>query len=374
MYTVLKEDEMSDAPKSPPAAVASEAATAYRTHAPALVDHVNSALEARVDLDDLIGANPLAVMRDNHANHARFMSNVFALSSFELIESTVPWVYRAYGQHGFSNDYFPAVVRAFRAAVCELLASAVHADLCAVYDWMLESHERFLAAASTARPPDLGEQAEAERGRVVEMMLAGERRALLAHAKKRVTTPEELKRFYLQVLMPAMYEIGRRWERGEISVAHEHLASALAGQVMATLYPVAAGSERSKGVAVVTAAPNEHHEMGARMVSDLLECDGWDVRYLGANTPPEELVEILREAQPHLLCVSVAMPFNLTGAGEMIAAVRNAEGLDSIRIMVGGKTLNEVGSAVEMLGADGFARDASEAVELAAGWWSDEVA
>jgi methanogenic corrinoid protein MtbC1 len=58
---------------------------------------------------------------------------------------------------------------------------------------------------------------------------------------------------------------------------------------MATISMVDIYPSQAKGKAVITAAPNEFYEIGAWMISDILEFDGWEVRYLGANTPVNDL-------------------------------------------------------------------------------------
>lgn len=353
----------------PPPPVSKVATAAYRDHADALARRVDANLLARDDLDRLIGANPLQVMRDNHDNHVRFITNVLALSSYQLLEQTLPWIYRTYRHHGFSYAYFPAELRAFCDAVRDELSAEHAAEIIAVYEWMLARHESTIAAAEAPTPRTDTAADPQRRDALVALLLSGRRGDVLDYAQEAVDTPADLERFYLQELMPAMYAIGDRWERGELSVAHEHLASALAGQIMATLYPVALSGAPSKGVAVVTAAPYELHEMGARMVADLLECDGWQVRYVGANTPAQELLAVLRDVRPFLLCVSVGMPFNLISAAEMIAAARQEQTLAPMRVLVGGKTLNDLESARDLVGADGFAKDAAEAVRVAAAWW-----
>ncbi len=136
----------------------------------------------------------------------------------------------------------------------------------------------------------------------------------------------EVPGFYLNVIEPSMYEIGARWERGEISVAQEHLATAISSRVMAALYPRFVLGEQTKGRAVVTTVYEEFHELGAWMVADLLALDGWEVSYLGAHTPTGDLLDMLLNLKPDLLALSSAMPFNLDRVQESIQTVRGRHG------------------------------------------------
>jgi methanogenic corrinoid protein MtbC1 len=177
--------------------------------------------------------------------------------------------------------------------------------------------------------------------------------------------------FYLEVIEPSMVEIGARWERGEISVAQEHLATAISSRVMAALYPRFVLGEQTKGRAVVTTVCEEFHELGAWMVADLLALEGWEVSYLGANTPTGDLLDMLLNLKPDLLALSSAMPFNLDRVQESIQAVRDREELAATRILVGGRIFREMDDLWRLTGADGWARDAQEAVALAGQWWEE---
>jgi methanogenic corrinoid protein MtbC1 len=199
------------------------------------------------------------------------------------------------------------------------------------------------------------------RARYLAALLAGDPGAALALAGE-VTSSADLPGFFVSVIQPAMYTVGERWEAGEVSVAQEHLASAISSRVVSSL---ASGRKLVKpwrGRAVVSAVTNEFHELGAWMVADLLEADGWEVSYLGANAPLVDLVALIQARRPALLALSVTMPFNLERARALISAAR-ARPLDPpLRVLVGGWAFNLQPGSWELVGADAWGRDAGEAV------------
>src|SRR5690606_6446315 len=96
---------------------------------------------------------------------------------------------------------------------------------------------------------------------------------------------------YLDVFQPALREIGRLWQENEITVADEHLATAITQAAMLRLYERAYEWEQDGGPTLVAACVDvERHEVGLRMLCDLLELRGWRTRYLGAAVPVEGLV------------------------------------------------------------------------------------
>ncbi len=100
------------------------------------------------------------------------------------------------------------------------------------------------------------------------------------------------------------------------------------------------------------------------MVADFLEMDGWDVLYLGANVPEEELIKLVKKIKPKLVAISVTMPFNLIKAKKIIDSLKSL-GDYVPKIMVGGIAFNLMPDLYKKIGADFWAKDAKEAVEVA---------
>ena len=346
--------------------VSAEAAEAFSSIKQSLVNEVTAAMSAREDLTSLTGGNPMEIMTTRHKNFASFMATVLLLNQFELLVKNISWDYRIYRAHGFSYGYFPIEIGAWIAAVERQLATEHQPLILEVYRWILTAHERLVLIADMSSDAPVNEFTitDGQQSRFLDALLGADHTEALAMARK-VKNAEDFEFFLLCVIQPSMYEIGRLWEKGKISVAQEHLASSIVSRVMSQLYSAIVAVKPTKGRAVITAAPNELHELGAWMVSDLLELDGWQVRYLGANTPMEDLMELLEDFRPQLLAISVIMPFNLDEVKKLITAIRNKESLRGIKIMVGGRVFMTVPDIWSEIGADATAGNAREAVTVA---------
>jgi MerR family transcriptional regulator, light-induced transcriptional regulator len=199
--------------------------------------------------------------------------------------------------------------------------------------------------------------------RYVALQLAGERagaRELML--REGVTMGLSVPELYRLVLEPAQARVGDLWEGNQINVAREHLATAVTEAVMVDLAASAPRLPRNTGMRVlVGCVEGELHEIGARMVADMLELDGFEVRFLGADVPTDSLVAILREESPLLLVLSAAMPERLPVLRAAVARVREAYG-PRLRIFVGGQIMDWAPEAVRALKVDLAARDALETV------------
>ena len=115
-----------------------------------------------------------------------------------------------------------------------------------------------------------------------------------------------------------------------------------------------------------TCVAGELHEMGARMVTDFFEMEGWDTYYLGANMPIDGVIRFLRDVKPQCLAISATMTFHVSAVEEMITRIRLSPDVSpELKIMAGGYPFKIAEGLWKTVGADGYALNATEAVELA---------
>lgn len=159
---------------------------------------------------------------------------------------------------------------------------------------------------------------------------------------------------YLRVLQPAMEEIGRRWERAELSVAGEHLATQITQTVLAGLAADLVPGEGGRGRrVVVSCTPGELHAIGGQMVADFLEADGWDVLTLGADVPADSLAQLVAEQEVGVVALSTALPANLLSVSAACMALRHLD--EPPFIVAGGRAFGGDPARAEVAGADAYA-------------------
>jgi methanogenic corrinoid protein MtbC1 len=175
-----------------------------------------------------------------------------------------------------------------------------------------------------------------------------------------------IREIYCHVFEPCQYEIGRLWQSNVVSVAQEHYCTASTQLIMSQLYPYIFRADRtSRGTIVAACVTGELHEIGARMLCDLLEMEGWNTIYLGANVPTAGIVDVLRDNRSDIFAVSASMTFHISAVREVIAAVRLAS--PETRILVGGYAFKIAPNLWRDVGADYWTKDASEAISLIGG-------
>jgi MerR family transcriptional regulator, light-induced transcriptional regulator len=150
--------------------------------------------------------------------------------------------------------------------------------------------------------------------------------------------PEDLIRD--RVIAAPMHRIGKLWAEGEISAAHEHLATQITYRVLALLREAFRVAEARPDARVLLAAvEGEQHVLGLQMAGDMLEEAGYDVLMLGADVPTATLPAIVADHAPKIVGFSATMRDN---AAHLPAAVESVFRADSsIGVIVGGRGVPE---------------------------------
>lgn len=178
----------------------------------------------------------------------------------------------------------------------------------------------------------------------LKYLLAGDHRECSKLIQKFTAKENDFKILYEEVIRDSLYEVGKLWEMNKISVASEHLASSIVEANLNELYPSIITSEKNERTAIVACIESEMHQIGIKMAADVLEMQGWNVHFLGANTPTHDLFTFVRAIKPNLLGVSLSIYSNMPTL-EKILKISHAE-FPNLRVLVGGQAFQHGGEEV----------------------------
>jgi MerR family transcriptional regulator, light-induced transcriptional regulator len=112
-----------------------------------------------------------------------------------------------------------------------------------------------------------------------------------------------------EIIAPAPWLVGELWERGEITVADEHVATEISIRVLALEREARRVARvRPAYLAMLAAPPGELHIVALRMVANALRDAGYEVMMVGADVPPAALAAIAARHEPDVVCLSATMP------------------------------------------------------------------
>ena len=169
----------------------------------------------------------------------------------------------------------------------------------------------------------------------------------------------------LHIIQPALYGIGEKWQANQVTVAQEHMATAIAQMVMAMGILRLPAAVQTQKTILLACVEGNHQVLGLSMVCDSFYLAGWEVQYLGANVPTRSLVQQVTESKPDIVGLSVSFPQQLRIVKDVIAQLSEKLGHSRPPVIVGGLAINRFNNLAHILGADSSCADALGAVASA---------
>ena len=166
----------------------------------------------------------------------------------------------------------------------------------------------------------------------------------------------------------AMDVIGEKFAGGEAFIPELIMAGEIMTGVSAKLKPHLVGSapEEKLGVIVIGTVQGDIHDIGKDIVATMLDIAGFDVVDLGVDVKVDRFVATAREKDARIIAMSCLLTSAIDAMKSVVAAAGEAGIRGDVKLMIGGAPIT--GQVVAYTGADGFGKDAVEAVELAKQW------
>ncbi|MEU6772276.1 B12-binding domain-containing protein [Streptomyces sp. NPDC046759] len=206
-------------------------------------------------------------------------------------------------------------------------------------------------------------EAAPSRERLWEAVAAGDEYRAVDIVQKALADGLDEETLLLDVIAPVQEKVGTEWAADRLTVAQEHAATAINERVVAALAhrPRADGPGRSlRGRVTVGCVDGEWHAFPARLVAEILRLRGWQVDYLGAQTPTPHLIAHLHLTDPQAVLLSGSLPTHLPTAHTAITACQAV----GVPVMAGGRAFGHDGRHARALGADRWAADARGAADV----------
>jgi methylmalonyl-CoA mutase cobalamin-binding domain/chain len=164
-----------------------------------------------------------------------------------------------------------------------------------------------------------------------------------------------------EALIPALEEVGARFERGDFFVPEMLIAGKAMAGALEVLRPLLAETGvESIGTVVIGTVKGDVHDIGKNLVNIMFEGAGFHVIDLGVQVAPEKFVDAVREHTPDIVGFSAFLTTTMPMFKANINALQKAGLRDQVMVMVGGAPVTQ--EYADVVGADGYAADASAAV------------
>lgn len=199
----------------------------------------------------------------------------------------------------------------------------------------------------------------------LETLLAGNRaacRGLVDAALEGGTSAFEL---LTTLIWPTMELLQQLYRDDRVSVSALNLATRLnrsmTDQVSSRLQRNASNGKK----ALIFCGNDEPEELGGQITAELFECDGWTVRFAGGGVPEDEVLKLIGEERPELLVMFGTLPSGVPAVRRLIDYLREVNSCPEMQVLCCGGIYKRAEGLAEEIGADLYAPDAAEAVQIA---------
>jgi corrinoid protein of di/trimethylamine methyltransferase len=185
--------------------------------------------------------------------------------------------------------------------------------------------------------------------------------ALTQQALAEGIDPLELVNGYL---VPAMSEVGRRFECNEYFVPELLISARAMKAALELIRPLlTARGDKPAGRVAIGTVKGDLHDIGKNLVASLLEGGGFEMIDLGVNVAPERFIAAVKEKQANIIAMSALLTTTMPAMKTIIDALKQAGVRSQVKVLIGGAPITQ--KYAEEIGADGYAENAVGAVALA---------
>jgi 5-methyltetrahydrofolate--homocysteine methyltransferase len=194
--------------------------------------------------------------------------------------------------------------------------------------------------------------------------MAGDESSLKAHIGRMLKAGCSAGDILHRGMTSAMEIIAERFKAGEVFIPEVLMAARAMNQGLLLLEPHLAGDAKGAGLRVLIGTVyGDMHDIGKNMVAIMLRGVGFEVRDIGVSVSSEDLLRETEEFEPQIIGLSALLTTTMPEMRKLIEALGRKGLRDRVKILVGGAPVNQ--RFADEIGADAYAADAGEAVEVA---------
>ena len=197
-----------------------------------------------------------------------------------------------------------------------------------------------------------------------DAILEGDAKVSAATVREALADGQQPMEVINQYMVPAMDEVGRRFECEEYFVPELLLSARAMKAALEPLKPLlAASGAQPAGRVVIGTVKGDLHDIGKNLVAALLEGGGFEVIDLGADVPSQKFVDAVQTTGAGIVALSALLTVTMPSMKNTIEALEKAGIRNKVKVMIGGAPVTQ--QFADQIGADGYSENATTAVALA---------
>jgi methanogenic corrinoid protein MtbC1 len=200
--------------------------------------------------------------------------------------------------------------------------------------------------------------------RYMQPLLAGRRAECFDVIAEAIASGHVAEDVAFEVVWPALSQVNRLYRDDRIDKAIDNMACRINRTVTDQLQAHLPRRTPNGRRIVITSSDDPREEIGAQMLADVFQSGGWDVYFIGAGVPHDELLKLVGHIRPNALLIYGTQPQEVPDVRRFIELIREIGVCPTMNIVTSGGVFNRVEALWQEVGADAFAESPRQTVAL----------
>lgn len=254
---------------------------------------------------------------------------VFAFGLFEQLEAEIGWLVSVLESRGLDRGWADLALESWTIGIQGLVRPPLAEELSAP---LIRARSLIPRIGQEAPDPEKGTGKDVQE--YLDLILQGRRGEAAEFALTFLEAGTAPGKIAGDLLLPAFRQIGRLWEKNQISASAEHLATETTRYVIYRIFEELKAKRALPYRAFLACVPGDQHDIGLDLMANLLRSEGWSLIHIGWGAPHQDILDSASEARPDIIVLSVSLISLLPAARTLIAGLKAA--IPNVPILLGG--------------------------------------
>ncbi len=281
--------------------------------------------------DQLPSDSAKLVLEDGIREFGKLLRAVFRYNLPEALNEEAGWYASLLESRGLGREALVLIVDSWLMAIHGLIKPPECHALCGLLEELRANLDRLFSRLTERRQVHPSPEIRT----MADLLTQAAFRDLLSQVQKKIAAGMAPGTLITQELLPAMHEVGRQWEAGEIDIFQEHLGTETLLRLLPILLTLGNLPPSLPYAALVSCVPGEEHQILVASLATFLELQGWRTFPVGRSLPSQELVKAATHLKPDVFFLSLMMLARLPEALVVMEALRAAR--PRLPVIAGGR-------------------------------------
>ena len=292
--------------------------------------------------------------------HQQIVINFLYFNEKDILENYLFWLYRVYYTRQLDLDFLLVVYEYWKKGFKRYLNKVNCYELDQMYDFLISNHKDIKQLALKDIDIYLDDEVET----LYNLLINGKEEEVKTLIETNSNSIDDFIDFFSNKLVKALQKVGYMWEVSKLSVAKEHISSAIIEKLCLKQLEKFIQEDSKSQMVLLSNAPNEFHSMGLKILAKILEKKGYKVLTMkNSKTLKEDIVRAVYDFDISYLMFGISLSINLYNMAMIIDYIKKERKTKGFHIIIGGNACEALTKPKELLKADAYLKDIKSIID-----------